>query len=162
MPAGPASPFRALEKEVTKIPDPRNVISLESIDANYVTLIPDGTTIVFDITQLDGAAVATIGQAVSLSGNSTVQLASDAQGVIGRLVSVEADLKCTVQFEGFMRLPGGSSATLTLGSRIVGALGAASAKGFIRSASGSAAAEIILMAGRIIDATDTTNVQVDF
>jgi hypothetical protein len=144
------------------MPDPRNVISVESIDANYVTLLTDAVTILFDITQLDGAAVATIGQAVSLSGNSTVQLASDAEGVIGKLISVEGDNKATVQFEGFMRLPGGSAATLTLGSSIVGALGAASAKGFIRSASGSVAAEIIRMRGRIIDAADTTNVQVDF
>lgn len=144
------------------MPDPRNVISLESIDANYVTLIPDGATIVFDITQLDGAAVTTIGQAVSLSGSSTVQLTADAQGVIGKLISVESDLKCTVQFEGFMRLPGGLAATLTLGSSIVGATGAAAARGFIRSAAGAVAAELILMRGRIIDVTDTTNVQIDF
>jgi hypothetical protein len=144
------------------MPDPRNVVNFESIDANYATFSTDGVTIVYDVTQIDGAAVTTIGQAASLSAGSTVQLAADAQAVIGKLILVESDAKATVQIEGFQRLPGGLSATLTLGSHVVGALGAASARGFIRSASGSTAAEIILMAGRIIDATDTTNVIVDY
>lgn len=142
--------------------DPRNVVNFESIDANYATFITDAVTIVYDATQIDGAAVATIGQAVSLSAGSTVQLCNDADAVIGKLILVESDAKATVQIEGFQRLPGGLSATLTLGTHIVGALGAASAKGFIRSASGSVAAEIIRMAGRIIDTTDTTNVIVDY
>jgi hypothetical protein len=144
------------------MPDPRNVVSFESIDAAYATFIPDGSTIVFDGTQLDGASVTMIGFAVSLSAGSTVQLTADAQGVIGRLQIVENDLKCNVQIEGLQRLPGGLSATLTLGSHIVGATGVAAARGYIRSASGSAAAEIILMAARIIDATDPTNVIVDY
>lgn len=144
------------------MPDPRNVISVESIDANYVTMLTDNSTIVYDVTQIDGAAATTIGFAVTLSTNSTVALAADANGVLGKLIIVESDAKATVQFEGFMRLPGGVSATLTLLSSIVGALGAASAKGYIRSASGSTAAEIIVMRGRIVDASDTTNVQVDF
>jgi hypothetical protein len=144
------------------MPDPRNVISVESIDANYVTLLTDNATIVYDATQIDGAAVTTIGFAVSLSAASTVQLTADAQGVIGRLNLVESDNKATVQFEGFMRLPGGLAATLTLASSIVGATGAAAARGYIRSAAGAVAAELILMRGRIIDNSDTTNVQIDF
>jgi hypothetical protein len=142
--------------------DPRNVVSFESIDANYATFSTDAVTIVYDVTQIDGAAAATIGKAVSLSAGSTVQLASDAEAVIGGLVLVESDAKGTVQIEGFQRLPGGSGATLTLGSHIVGALGVASVKGYIRSAVGTVAAEIIRMSGRIIDATDTANVVVDY
>lgn len=142
--------------------DPRNVVNFESIDANYATFNTDNSTIVYDVTQIDGAAVATIGMAVSLSAGSTVQLTADAQAVIGKLILVESDNKGTVQIEGFQRLPGGLSATLTLGSHVVGATGTAAARGYIRSASGSTAAEIILMQGRIIDATDATNVIVDY
>lgn len=141
--------------------DPRNVVSFESIDAAYATFLTDNSTIVYDGTQADGAAVATIGQATMLSAGSTIALTSDAAGVVGKLILVSADNKGTVQIEGLQRLPGGLSATLTLMSHVVGATGTASARGFIRSASGSTAAEIILMGGRIIDASDTTNVVVD-
>jgi len=142
--------------------DPRNVVSFESIDAAYATFIPDGTSIVYDGTQIDGAAVAIIGQAVSLSAGSTVQLTNDGDGVSGKLILVESDLKCNVQFEGFMRLPGGLAAALTVGKRIVGATGASAARGFIREVNTATAAELGRMAGRIIDATDATNVIVDF
>jgi hypothetical protein len=142
--------------------DPRNIVAFESIDANYASFLADGVTIVYDVTQLDGASVTTIGFGVSLSASSTVQLCNDADMVIGRLNIVESDAKAMVQIEGFQRLPGGNGATLTLGTHIVGALGPSSAKGYIRSVNSSVAAELAKQAARIIDVSDTTNVIVDF
>jgi hypothetical protein len=65
-----------------------------------------------------------------------------------------------VQIEGGMTLPGGASATLTRGSAIVGALGASSAKGYIRSAASGTAAELIKARGMIFNNADTANVAV--
>lgn len=139
--------------------DPRNTVGFEGADLGTLTFIPDGVTIVFDATLGGGAAAATIGKAVSFSAGATVQLASDAEAVVGKLILVESDLKCTVQVDGCTTLPGGNGATLTAGTKIVGALGAASAKGFVRNA---VASESPKQNGMILDATDTANVVINF
>src|SRR6185295_18166128 len=97
---------------------------------------------------------------VTLSTHKTIALTADGNAVEGKLVKVEADGKATVQVGGFMSLPGGASATLTPGTAIVGALGAASAKGYVRSAASGTAAELIKCRSRIVDASDTTAVVV--
>lgn len=142
--------------------DPRALVGFDGIDEAFATFLTDNVTIVFDSTLAGGAAVATVNKAVSFSAGSTVQLASDAEAVVGKLVLIEKDNKGTVQIEGVCLLPGGASATLTLQTGIVGALGAASAKGFIRSAASATAAELLKMNGKIWDATDTANVIVNF
>jgi hypothetical protein len=140
--------------------DPRNVIGFEGIDEVFTTFIIDNVTIVFDSTLAGGTAAATLNKAVSLSTDKTIQLASDGEAIVGKLVLVEQDNKATVQVGGCMSLPGGASATLTDGTTIVGALGAASAKGFIRTTASGTAAELVKGSGQIWDASDPTAVVV--
>ena len=80
--------------------------------------------------------------------------------MLGKLISVSADNKAVVQTRGFCTLPGGDGATLTEGKKIVGDLGAASAKGYIRDVATGTAAELGVATGSIIDADTTTAVVV--
>lgn len=132
----------------------------EGIDAVYVTFLTDNSTIVYDATKARGAATTMLDKAVTLSAAKTVALAADGDAVIGRLELVESDNVASVQTEGYTTLPGGASATLTLGKKIVGALGAASAKGYIREVATGTAAELGKADHEIIDASDTTAVVV--
>jgi hypothetical protein len=138
--------------------DPRAIIKGDGVAEEYLTLKIDNSTIVYDSTKVGGSAG--VGLAVNLSGQATVQLVSDAAAVLGKLVDVRPDNFATVQIGGACLLPGGVSATLTAGSRIVGALGAASAKGYIRSVAAATLAEVAVANGTIIDSTDATNVLV--
>jgi hypothetical protein len=140
--------------------NPRKVYMYEGIAGQYVTFPADGSTITYDKTQPNGAAATMIGKAVTLSADNTVALCADADPVIGKLISVESDGSCNVQVGGFCTLPGGASATLTRGVAIVGALGASSAKGYIRIAASATAAEIVKSRGRIIASGTTTAVVV--
>jgi len=79
--------------------------------------------------------------------------------VLGKLIKVESDGFCVVQTEGYMTLPGGTSATLTAGSKIVGDL-LVSAEGYIRVVATGTAAELGVARGIIVDATTTTAVLV--
>ena len=83
--------------------NPRNVVDSEGIGRG-VSRPSRRTrpTIVYDGTQVGGAAAATLNKAVSLSAAGTVQLASDGEAIIGKLVKVEGDNKATVQTEGLM------------------------------------------------------------
>jgi hypothetical protein len=136
--------------------NPRNTIAFDEIEAVPVTFLIDNATITYDATLANGAAATMIGKAVTLSAARTVALAADADPVIGKLLSVESDNKCSVQIGGFMELPGGTAAGLTLGCTIVGALLVA-AKGYVRVA---VAAESPKARGRIVDASVTTAVVV--
>ena len=138
--------------------DPRNLVTFEGLHEQFATFLIDNSTIVFDATQIGGAAATMIGKAVGFSTDKTIQLVADGDMVLGKLVLVEQDNKATVQVEGCMTLPGGASATLTDGTGIVGALGAASARGYVRSAASGTAAELLKQNGKIWDASDTTNV----
>jgi Tfp pilus assembly protein PilW len=141
--------------------NPRNVLSFDEVGVQYRSFIIDNSTITFDSTKPYGSAQAGAQLAVSFSAAKTVQLASDGEALVGRLEKVEADLKATVAVKGCLAFKGGQSATLTLGTAIVGALGAASAKGFVRSAASGTAAELIKCRGQIYDAGDTSNVWVE-
>lgn len=102
------------------------------------------------------------GRACTLSGDSEVDLCADAEAVLGRLVKVEKDptytYVATVQVSGFMALPAGDSATITRGKKIVGDLGAASAKGYIRDVATGTAAELGVARGIVVDEAAQTAV----
>lgn len=132
------------------------VIDFEGIDSEYATFQFD-STIVYDKTKTGGAAQ--VGLAVTLVSAGAVGLTQDGNGVKGKLIQVEPDV-CNVQIEGGMTLPGGTGATLTVGKKIVGALGAASAKGYVREVAVATAAELGLARGEIIDASVTTAVKI--
>ena len=138
--------------------NPRDTVSFVGIDPVYVTFKIDNSTIIYSATANNGSSQ--IGLAVTFSADDTVALTADGDAVAGKLIMVSADNKCTVQIEGGMTLPGGASATLTRGSAIVGALGAASAKGYIRTAASATAAELIKARGMIFNNADTANVTV--
>lgn len=145
---------------------PRNIVGFEETDGPHdLTFKIDNSTITYDATKANGADTTMIGKAVTLSADDTVALAADGDAVVGKLIAVEGDNKCSVRVHGFVTLPGGSGATLTRGKKIVGALGAASAKGYIRdvvvAAASYAAAEANEMQkarGLIISVGTTTAV----
>jgi hypothetical protein len=138
--------------------DPRNTVSHDGIGQNFETYSHDNT-IVYDAAVAGGAAQ--VGKAVTLIGETgaDVSLVGDGEVVLGRLTLVESDGKCSVQIAGNCELPGGSGASLTQGGKIVGALGASSAEGYIKDAPASTAGAL---AGRhtIINPATATAVQV--
>lgn len=138
--------------------DPRADVDLVGIGYRAETFKIDNSTITYSATEDNGSAQ--VGLAVTLSAAETVALAADAEAIIGKLIEVTKDNMAVVQTKGYCTLPGGTSATLTLGSAIVGDLLVA-AKGYIRSSDGSTAAEIIAQRGKIINAGTTTAVVVD-
>lgn len=124
------------------------------------TFWADGSTIVFDVTKSDGSVA--VGLAVTFhSSADTVALAADGDPIVGKLLKVEPDGACTVQHKGNCTLPAGASATVTPGKHAVGALGASSAKGYIRDVNTSTAAELGRMGPNIWDVAATTAVVVD-
>jgi hypothetical protein len=135
--------------------DPRDIAKRTGVDPVVYTYDYD-STIVFDNT-LPGKSAA-IGLAVCLTGDGIVGLTTDGVPIEGQLIAVDDDF-CSVQVEGVVTLPAGASATVTAGKKPVGALGAASAKGYIRNA--AAGAESENAHGRIIDASVATAVEVD-
>jgi hypothetical protein len=124
------------------------------------TFIADGVTITYDRTLPGGTTAAILNKAVSLSADGTVQLAADAEAVVGKLLLVEADLRCTVQTGGVCTLPSGAGATITRGAKIVGDLDGA-ARGFIRAAAAGVAAELLVARGQIWSNADTAAVEVN-
>lgn len=114
--------------------DPRNTVSSVGLRIETETFAIDNSTIVYDGTKVGGADATMLGKAVAMSAADTVKLVADGDLVIGKLLAVESDNKALVQVEGTCTLPQGNGATTTFGKKFVGALGAASAKGYIRDA----------------------------
>lgn len=145
--------------------DPRAVVSHAGNHARYETFKIDNSEITYSATAAGGSA--SVGLAVALTSDDTVDLCGDGEAVFGKLIAVDSDNFATVQIGGFCELPGGNGATLTLGHKIVGALNASSAKGYVKvfAASGSpTAAEVALGArtrGLIVNNDTTTAVVVD-
>jgi hypothetical protein len=137
--------------------DPRLTLDYEQIDPQFVTFSIDNSTITYSATTAGGSAA--VGKAVKLSGNATIALTTDGSHVLGKLVLVEWDGKATVQTGGFVKLPSGASATLTVGKAIVGDLDGSTA-GYIREVATGTAAELGVQKGTIIDASDTAAVVV--
>lgn len=139
--------------------DPRNTVDFVGIGYRAETFLIDNSTITYSATATNGSSQ--VGLAVNLSTDKTVQLVGDGEDVLGKLIKVESDNKAVVQTKGYCTLPGGSGATLTLGEKIVGDLGASSAEGYIRVVATGTAAELGHARGRIIDNDTTTAVVVD-
>lgn len=137
--------------------DPRLDTKFEGIGAEFVTFKIDNSTITYSATATNGSA--SVGLAVALSAAETVELAGDGEEIVGKLISVESDNYCTVQTAGFMTLPAGTSASLTVGKKIVGDLLVA-AEGYIREVNTATAAELGVCRGMIVDAGTTTAVVV--
>lgn len=137
--------------------NPRAVVDFEGIGVRRETYIADNSTIVFDSTESNGSAQ--VGLAVQLTGNATVALTEDGTEVLGRLERVHADGMCVVQTHGGCSLPAGDGATVTAGSKIVGDLGAANAKGYIRNAVADSTDDVPAR-HTILDASTSTAVKV--
>jgi hypothetical protein len=138
--------------------DPRNAVTLVGIGYEAETFLIDNSTITYLATAAGGTASANL--AVTFSAADTVKLAEDGEAVVGKLIEVHSDNKAVVQTGGYVELPGGASASLTRGKKIVGALGAASAKGYIREVATATAAELGVARGMITNAATTTAVVV--
>lgn len=142
--------------------DPRATVIRKGARPEIETFIIDDSTITYDGTKAGGAAATMIGKAVTLSTHGTVALAADAEAVLGELVQVEYDGACAVKTGGYLTLPGGASATLTPGTKIVGALNGSSEKGYIRTCAAATLAEVNKSRGLITDSSVTTAVEVLF
>jgi len=138
--------------------NPRVVAFSDGMFGEYATFNIDNSTITYDETKEGGSAQVSL--AVTLSDAKEVELVGDGEAVIGKLISVNADDTATVQIAGVMTLPGGNGASLTLSKKIVGALDATSAKGYIREVATATAAELGVARGFIIDPDTTTAVVV--
>jgi hypothetical protein len=137
--------------------DLRLAVSFAGVEVARATL-KYGSSIVFSATAAHGSVSA--GLAVKMGAADTVELSTDGSDVLGKLLEVEADGYCVVQVGGFTDLPGGNGASLTLGKKIVGAVNASAAGGYIREVATATAAELGLARGRIINAGTTTAVVV--
>ncbi|MCI0489380.1 MAG: hypothetical protein L0229_22535 [Blastocatellia bacterium] len=139
--------------------DPRKTVLNTDVEGPTRTYKIDNSTIVYDKTKTGGSAQ--VGFAVTFSADDVVKLTEDGEAVVGRLELVEADNFCVVRVNGPVSLPGGDSATLTLGKKIVGDLGVAGAKGYIREVATATAAELGVARGRIVNNNDTAAVVVE-
>lgn len=130
-------------------------VSVQGIGYRAYSFYHDDT-IVYDANEVNGSAQ--VGLAVTLESALTVSLVGDGEQVEGKLIKVESDGICVVQNGGVMELPGGAGAALTVGTKVVGDLGADNAEGYIRSVN----TEDTVSRGTILDATDPTAVSVRF
>lgn len=137
--------------------DPRDDVRFDEVGERWTFEI-DNSTITYSETEDNGSAQ--VGLAVTLSADDTIELVGDGEHVLGKLISVDADDKAVVQVSGYMTLPGGSGATLTLGEKVVGDLGTASAEGYIRAVATGTASELGHARGHIQNNDDTTAVVV--
>lgn len=128
------------------------------------TFWADNATIVFDQTQNNGVPAAMLGKAVTFAATpDTIALAADGDPVIGKLIKVEKDGACSVQNKGNATLPlGANPATATPGRKLVGALGPAGARGYVRDVAAATPAEQARMGPMCWDNMDPNAVVVDF
>ena len=145
--------------------DPRAAVKFEEIGATYATFKIDNSTITYDATK--GGGSASVGLAVALSADATVALTAADDTVLGKLIRVESDNRATVQIGGAMTLAAGASVSVTAGKKIAGALGASSARGYIKEVANAGSSpsqtevnNILKGRGLILDASDTTAVAV--
>lgn len=131
--------------------DAREDVRFDGIGYQAVSYRHDDT-ITYDASKPGGSEQ--VGLAVTLESNSTVSLVGDGESVEGRLVKVEPGGVCVVQNRGYMKLPRGTSATLTPGKAIVGDLLVA-AEGYVREVATATAAELGVARGRVIDSSET-------
>jgi hypothetical protein len=102
------------------------------------TIQGDGSTIKYDITKKNRSDA--VGKAFKINADSKGELVADGDEIEGKVIDVEDDHKFTAAYMfGGLRFPLGDAQTVSKGDRIVGALGAASAKGHVKAASTVAA-----------------------
>lgn len=135
--------------------DPRQRVKYRHIDVIRVAFKYDAS-ISYDNTKKGGST--STGLAVTLTANDTVGLVADGQLVVGRLDMVRADGICEVQVCGVAIFLPGTAATVTAGSRIVGALLVA-AKGYVRQQAVAVLAEVAIGRGYILTNADIDNIQ---
>lgn len=111
--------------------NPRSNVRYGEVLAEYATLKIDNSTITYSATAAKGSSVA--GRAVKVSADDVVALAADGDPIDGVLEHVEADNFASVQLFGFATVPGGNSATLTIGAKVVGAADAGSVVGCVKA-----------------------------
>jgi len=147
--------------------DPRLSTSVNGVAPVYASFKIDNSTITYDATKAGGSDQVDLALRLVPGTDQTIELVGDGERVLGKLIKVESDDIATVQMAGGMTLPGGDSATLTIGAPIVGDLGPSSAEGYIRAAATASASptqdevnEARLCRGQITDASDTSNVEV--
>jgi len=139
--------------------NPRIDVSIVGLAMKHASFLIDDSTITYSATEDGGSDKVDL--AVSFSAANTVETVGDGEAVLGKLIKVEADGVCTVQTHGGMTLPGGDSASLTRGKKIVGALLAVTAaEGCIREVATATAAELGLCRGFICDASTATAIEV--
>ena len=102
----------------------------------------DGITIKYDITKPNRSDA--VGKAFKLNADGKGELVGNNDEIDGKVLAVDDDDKFTAAYMfGGLTLPLGNSATVARGDKVVGALGAGSAKGHVKGAPA-------------IDATETT------
>lgn len=138
--------------------DPRLGTTRKGIRPTVETYPIDASTITYLSTAARGSAQVDL--AVTLSASNQIALADTNDPILGQLLLVEPDGMAAVQTGGYVTLPGGVSATLTPGSKIVGAQGASSAKGYIKTADPAQIGQVAQARGMITDASVTTAVEV--
>jgi hypothetical protein len=138
--------------------NPRDAVIFDRIGYKAQTYEIDDVTITYDATKAGGSDQ--VGLAATLLSDDTAELTDDGDLVLGEIIKVEADGKVVIQTEGYTKLPGGDGATLTIGEKIVGDLGASNARGYIRAVATGTAAELGHARGAIINNDTTTAVVV--
>jgi hypothetical protein len=141
--------------------NPRKIVApLDGVAFRALTFLADGSTIAFSETAPFGTLVA--GRAVGLKSGSanTVELVAAGQDVLGRLDHVESDGVAVVQVEGECKLPQGNAVTVVVGDKITGALGPASARGYIGPIDTTSAATAASSRHTVLDITTTTAISV--
>ena len=93
----------------------------------------DGDTIKYDSTKPNRSDA--VGKAFKLNDDGKGELVEDGDEIDGKVISVDDDHKFTGAYMfGGLRLPLGTGATVARGDKVVGALGASSAKGHVKAA----------------------------
>ena len=93
----------------------------------------DGTTIKYDITKPNRSDA--VGKAFKINSDGKGELVGDGDEIEGKVISVDDDHKFTGAYMfGGLRLPLGNGVTVKRGDKVVGALGASSAKGHVKGA----------------------------
>ena len=98
--------------------------------------------ITFDSTKPGGSDVARKNLAVHLSGDGTVSIAGAGESVIGQLIDVFADNRCSVAVAGVLTFLQGAADGAVVGTPIVGAAGdsiGGQTNGYVAAAASSAA-----------------------
>ena len=92
----------------------------------------DGSTIKYDITKPNRSDA--VGKAFKINADGKGELVDDGDEIDGKVIAVDDDHKFTAAYMfGGLRLPLGENATVTRGDKVVGALGASNAKGYVKA-----------------------------